>query len=181
VKVKIFIFLFFLTLFPKIALANENGEISFYAEKLNISRENASYLMTYAKEKNVPFDIVFALLSVETGGTFDSHAVGPPTRFGRAYGVAQFMENTAPWIAKIGGLHYSGRDELFDPVYSTQLAITYLHYLYYGGPGHNGYYNWHATLTAYNRGVYGFEKYKLTNKTAVSVYSAKILNSKDEF
>ncbi|QST02367.1 transglycosylase SLT domain-containing protein (plasmid) [Pontibacillus sp. ALD_SL1] len=153
---------------------------SFYAEKMNVSESEIYHLMEYSKKHNVDFPIVYGLLYTETGGTFEHRAVGPQTRYGKAYGIAQFMENTAPWVASKAHLPYKDKKDLFDPVYSTKLAITYLHYLQYGDGAWSGYQNWHATLTAYNRGMEGLERYTKHNHSYVSSYSTKVLNISNE-
>jgi len=57
---------------------------------------------------------------VETGGAFEPDIVGPETRFGKAYGLAQFMENTGPWIANKADLPYE-KELLYNPYYSIEL------------------------------------------------------------
>ncbi len=66
---------------------------------------------------------------METGSAFDLKAIGPETKYGRAYGMAQFMENIAPWVADMADLPYYA-DLLFDPLYSIQLAIEYIAFLH---------------------------------------------------
>lgn len=153
-------------------------EVMFYANEIGISEEESTKLIKYADYKGIPFQMVFNLLSVETGGTFHHEAIGPKTKYGRAYGIAQFMENTAPWIAKMANLPYKNKEDLFDASFSIKLSITYLHYLYYGGTNHNGYYDWHQALTAYNRGMMGMETFKEKTGSPVSSYSSMILNVK---
>lgn len=155
--------------------AAKDKDIVFYSKELNISQEDTATLINYADEKQVDFKIVYGLLYAETGGTFNHQAVGPKTRYGRAYGIAQFMENTAPWIASMAQVNYKGKEDLFNASYSIRLAIMYLSYLQYGGEGHTGYYNWHATLTAYNRGTAGLNRYIKNKSTPVSSYSQSVL------
>jgi len=171
-----FSLLLFFSLFPTVGFSQEPS-LSYYSKTLSIANNDLQELVNFSKEKQVPFEIVFNLLEVESGGVgFDHFAVGPQTRFGRAYGIAQFMENTAPWIAEMGNMEYNGRNDLFDAPYSIRLAIVYLHYLQYGGKGHSGFRDWHATLTAYNRGIQGLRNFERKNGTAVSAYSKKILD-----
>lgn len=155
-----------------------NKKVQFYSELLHISQEDTQNLIDFSSEMNIHFDIVIELLRVETGGTFNHKAIGPETRFGHAYGIAQFMENTAPWVAEMYHLPYQKKEDLFHAPLSIQLAICYLHYLYYGGIGHEGYYNWHKTLTAYNRGMTGLKHYINNNGSPVSSYSKNILKGK---
>ncbi|UOQ93755.1 transglycosylase SLT domain-containing protein [Halobacillus shinanisalinarum] len=132
----------------------------------------ALYLIKQSAQYGVDPYVVYELLKVETGGTFDPKLVGPDTEYGKAYGMAQFMKNTAPWIAEMAGLPY--KDELlFDPYYSMQLSVVYLDYL------HNKYDNWDKALTAYHRGVGGLNDYIEENGHAESWY-AKEIQSKAE-
>lgn len=111
--------------------------------------------------------IVYELLKIESGETFDPDAVGPETRYGQAYGLAQFMENTGPWIAEKAGMDYE-KEKLFDPHYAIQLSVTYLSYLY------DKYEDWDHALTAYHRGMTGLEKYIDENGDAASWYAVEI-------
>ncbi|MFB1050797.1 transglycosylase SLT domain-containing protein [Paraliobacillus sp. JSM ZJ581] len=125
------------------------------------------YLAKEAEKHKLDPYLVYELLKVETGGTFDPELVGPETKYGHAYGMSQFMKNTAPWIADMAKLPY--HDELlFDPYYSIKLSVVYLDYLY------KQYHNWDESLTAYHRGMAGMEIYKQTNGSAKSKYAIKI-------
>ncbi|MBO8156074.1 MAG: transglycosylase SLT domain-containing protein [Bacillaceae bacterium] len=130
-------------------------------------RSWAIYLIREAKRYDIDPFLVYELLRVETGGTFNPELVGPPTAYGRAYGLAQFMKNTAPWIAEMAGLPYED-DLLFDPYYSMQLSLVYLDFLYHE------YGNWNEALTAYHRGMGGLEQYKKEHGHARSWYAVKI-------
>ncbi|NMA90424.1 MAG: lytic transglycosylase domain-containing protein [Amphibacillus sp.] len=130
----------------------------------------AIYLANEAAQYDIDPFIIYELIKVETGHTFDPQLIGPETKYGHAYGMAQFMKNTAPWIADMADLPYS--DELlFDPYYSMKLAIVYLDFL------HHKYQDWDKALTAYNRGITGMENYLERNGTAKSQY-AHIIQSK---
>ncbi|MBB6454294.1 soluble lytic murein transglycosylase-like protein [Salirhabdus euzebyi] len=131
------------------------------------SKSWAIYLVKEAQKYNIDPFLVFELLKTETGGTFNPELVGPPTKFGHAYGLAQFMKNTAPWVAKMGNLPYN-EQLLFDPYYSMQLSIVYLDFL------HKKYENWNEALTAYHRGMGGLETFKKENGHAKSSYAVSI-------
>lgn len=81
--------------------------------------------------------------------------------------MAQFMSNTAQWIAEMAGLPYQ-KEKLFDPYYSIDLSITYLDFL------HHRYGNWNQALTAYNRGIYGMKQYEKEHGNFKSHYVLKI-------
>ncbi|WP_112181330.1 transglycosylase SLT domain-containing protein [Paraliobacillus zengyii] len=131
------------------------------------------YLANEAKKYEIDPYIVYELLKVETGNTFDPDLVGPETKYGQAYGMSQFMKNTAPWIADMADLPYD-EELLFDPYYSIQLSVVYLDFL------HHEYDNWDEALTAYHRGMSGMETYKESNGTAKSDYANKIQTKAEE-
>lgn len=124
----------------------------------------AIYLANEAEQFDMDPFLIYELLKVETGHTFDPDLIGPKTKYGQAYGMSQFMKNTAPWIAEMAGLPYS-EELLFDPYYSMQLAIVYLDFL------HHKYQNWDEALTAYHRGMTGMESYREKTGTARSHYA----------
>ncbi|TLS39432.1 lytic transglycosylase domain-containing protein [Pseudalkalibacillus caeni] len=125
------------------------------------------FLAKQAMEQEIDPYIVYELLKVETGNTFDPNLVGPETKYGHAYGMGQFMKNTAPWIAKMAGVEYK-EEKLFDPYYSILLSVTYLDYL------HQKYKNWDKALTAYHRGMGGLQEFIKDNGHANSWYSEEI-------
>lgn len=131
------------------------------------SEEWGLFLAEKAQQYSIDPYILFELIRVETGGTFDSETVGPQTRFGRAYGLAQFMENTSPWIANMANLHYE-KELLYNPYYSIELAVVYLDFLY------KRYGDWDHALTAYHRGMYGLEQYVDKRGHAKSWYAEEI-------
>lgn len=146
------------------------AEIEETAEKMVSDSEGrfnktwAIYLTNEAIQYEIDPFLVYELLKVETGHTFDPELIGPETIYGHAYGMAQFMHNTAPWIADMAGLPYS--DELlFDPFYSMNLSIVYLDFL------HHTYDSWDKALTAYHRGMSGMENYMNRTGTARSHYA----------
>ncbi|WP_236560942.1 lytic transglycosylase domain-containing protein [Pontibacillus sp. HMF3514] len=163
---------------PKDSQKKKNGyyvwpELDQMAQKMVSESEGrfkkswALYLVKESKRYDIDPYLVYELLKVETGNTFNPKLVGPPTKYGRAYGMSQFMKNTAPWIAEMGGLPYE-EELLFDPYYSMQLSFIYLDYL------HHEYGNWDEALTAYHRGMGGLEQYKEEHGHAKSWYAEKI-------
>lgn len=146
------------------------AEIEQIAEKMVDDSEGrfkktwAIYLANEATQYEIDPFLIYELLKVETGHTFDPNLIGPETIYGHAYGMAQFMKNTAPWIADMAGLPYS-EELLFDPYYSMNLAIVYLDFL------HHKYDDWDQALTAYHRGMTGMENYVQRTGTAKSHYA----------
>ncbi|WP_188206171.1 lytic transglycosylase domain-containing protein [Alkalibacillus aidingensis] len=133
----------------------------------------ALFLVQKAKDYEVDPFIVYELIKVETGETFDPELVGPATAFGHAYGLSQFMENTAPWIADMADLPYE-KELLFDPTYSIELSVVYLDFLY------DEFNNWDEALTAYHRGLGGLEQYKKDHGDAKSWYAVEIQEEADK-
>ncbi|WP_416149344.1 lytic transglycosylase domain-containing protein [Salipaludibacillus sp. HK11] len=126
-----------------------------------------TFLALEAQQREVNPLIVYELLKIETGGVFDPDLIGPETKYGHAYGLAQFMKNTGPWIADMADLPYED-EMLFDPYYAIQLSIVYLDFLY------EEYGDWDHALTAYHRGMYGLEQYIEENGDAKSWYAVEI-------
>ncbi|HLQ71413.1 MAG TPA: transglycosylase SLT domain-containing protein [Bacillota bacterium] len=130
----------------------------------------ALYLVNESYQFDIDPYIPYELLKTETGGTFDPQLIGPKTKYGHAYGLGQFMKNTAPWIADMSNVAYED-DLLFDPYYSIHLTCVYLDFLY------SQYENWDKTLTAYHRGIGGLESYIERNGHAKSKYATEILEA----
>ncbi|GAF11999.1 LOW QUALITY PROTEIN: hypothetical protein JCM19045_1155 [Bacillus sp. JCM 19045] len=130
-------------------------------------KEWGLYLGHLASDKEINPYLVYELLKVESGETFDTDAIGPDTQYGNAYGMAQFMTNTAHGLLRRQGLN-TKRNLLFDPYYAIQLSIEYLDFLY----GEYG--NWSEALTAYNRGMGGLQQYINQNGHANSEYASTI-------
>ncbi|WP_430785230.1 lytic transglycosylase domain-containing protein [Virgibacillus flavescens] len=156
--------------------SNQNNTAARFVKDSNgkFKKSWALYLVKEAKLYDVNPHIAYELLKVETGGTFDPTLVGPKTKYGRAYGMAQFMKNTAPWIADMAGVPYS-HEMLFDPYYSIHLSFVYLDFL------HEQYGNWDKALTAYNRGMGGLQSFIEENGHAESSYSAEILTNANAY
>ncbi|MBU9712728.1 transglycosylase SLT domain-containing protein [Bacillus tamaricis] len=147
--------------------ANELADHFYEDSGERFEREWGRFLVLESTAKGIDPFLIYELLRVETGGTFSPDTVGPQTRYGRAYGLAQFMENTSPWIADMADLPYN-HDMLFDPLYSIQLCVTYLEFLY------NQYGDWDYALTAYHRGIYGMQNYVEEHGNARSWYAVEI-------
>ncbi|WP_181350127.1 transglycosylase SLT domain-containing protein [Thalassobacillus sp. CUG 92003] len=130
----------------------------------------ALYLVREADRYKIDPFLVYELLKVESGATFEPALVGPETEYGHAYGMAQFMKNTAPWVADMADLPYK-EELLYDPYYSMQLSLVYLDFL------HNKYGNWDEALTAYHRGIGGLEQFKEEKGEAADWYAKEIQNN----
>ncbi|WP_353626349.1 transglycosylase SLT domain-containing protein [Bacillus sp. JCM 19041] len=139
----------------------------------HFKQEWGMYLGHLTAQRDMDPFLVYELLKLESGPSFDTNAVGPQTKYGRAYGMAQFMTNTAPWIADMAGVEYR-QELLFDPFYAIQLSVEYLDFLY------DYYEDWDKTLTAYNRGIGGLETFMEQNGHAKSDYAVTITEQAEE-
>lgn len=149
--------------------AAEDEAEDFYEKSDGLFKKDWGVFMSYhAHNKDIDPAIVYELLSVETGETFDPDLVGPQTKYGRAYGMAQFMTNTGPWIADMADIAYE-KDFLYNPYYSMRLSVEYLDYLHDKYEG-----DWNKALTAYHRGVAGMRAYVEENGDAKSWYAVEI-------
>ncbi|WP_059102561.1 lytic transglycosylase domain-containing protein [Shouchella shacheensis] len=133
----------------------------------HFKKEWGLFLGELSQQKQIDPYLVYELLKVESGNEFNPKAVGPETEYGRAYGLAQFMTNTAPWIADLAGVEYK-KEHLFNPLYSIQLSVQYLELLY------EEYGNWDYALTAYHRGMGGLNEYVSEHGHARSDYATTI-------
>ncbi|MFC5713402.1 lytic transglycosylase domain-containing protein [Thalassorhabdus alkalitolerans] len=147
--------------------ARETAKHLYDDSNENFKMEWGVFLAHQAKKREIDPFLIFELLRVETGDTFDPSLVGPETRYGKAYGMGQFMKNTGPWIAEKADLPYED-DLLFNPFYSIQLSVLYLDYLY------DKYDDWDHALTAYHRGMGGLQAYIKDNGDAKSWYAVEI-------
>lgn len=152
--------------------ADEMAEAMYEDSEGAFQKEWGLFLASEALHRDIDPFLVYELLRVETGDRFDPEMVGPQTRYGRAYGIAQFMTNTAPWIAEMAGIEYD-EEKLFDPYYSMFLSVEYLDFLY------DRYDDWNHALTAYHRGIYGMETYVNQNGHAKSWYAVEIQENAD--
>lgn len=148
-------------------------EIQFVSDTTGLTIEEAEYLLNQCEEKNLDLFLVLGLMKLESN--FDKNAVGTSGE----RGLGQLMENTAEPIAKNLGLEYEPK-MLFEPEYNIVIFTTQLAYLKKVFKN-----NVHMTLTAYNRGQWGLEKYMASRSTrtnpARSTYSDKVIRYKQEY
>jgi len=140
---------------------------SYIIELTELDKSAAEMVVSQSQLIGIDPYIILAIMRVESN--FNPMTVGS---LGER-GLGQLMDNTAKPVAANLDLAYEP-DKLFDPVYNILLFTTQLGYLYdfYDG-------DLHKTLTAYNRGQYGLEKYIASRSAhinpAVSEYSSTIL------
>jgi|LGVE01.1.fsa_nt_gb hypothetical protein len=130
-------------------------------------------LMAECDEVGIDPFVILGLMRLES--EFDTYCVG---NLGER-GLGQLMANTAEPVARNMGIEYVP-DKLFEPEYNIKLFMTQFKYLY-------EFYdrNMHMTLTAYNRGQGGLDKYMASRSKhadpAVSDYSMVVLKYTTSF
>jgi soluble lytic murein transglycosylase-like protein len=146
----------------------ENIALEAYISELTgLNNEAVDMIISQSNEIGIDPFVVVGIIRVES--VFDPYIVGS---LGER-GLGQLMANTAEPVAKNLGIEYNP-DKLFEPVYNILLFTTQLNYLY-------EFYDKdiHKTLTAYNRGQYGLEKYIASRNghtnPAISEYSITVL------
>ncbi|MDW7668678.1 MAG: transglycosylase SLT domain-containing protein [Bacillota bacterium] len=145
----------------------------FIVDVSGLSREDSSYLIEASEKIGVDPMLMLSLIRVES--FFDPYLVGTSGE----RGIGQLMANTAKPVAESIGVEYDP-DKLFEPKYNILLFTTQFKYLldYYDG-------DLHKTLTAYNRGQYGLEKYMASrsshSRPEVSIYSSTVLEYASEY
>ncbi len=142
--------------------------LKYTAQLTGLNKNDIKSLFDECKEKGIDVFIVLGLMKVESN--FNPLTVG--TKGER--GLGQLMENTAQPVAHNLGLEYDP-EKLFQPHYNIELFMTQLKYLYefYG-------HDIHKTLTAYNRGQHGLQKYIASRQStyrdlAMSEYSMRVI------
>ena len=111
-------------------------------DKAIYPRQYADLVSKYADEYNVPEDVVYATIKVES--SFDTHAVSSAG----AMGLMQMLPSTFEWLT--GDEHLAEHlspELLFDPEVSIRYGVYYLKYLYSKFD-----HNWSVASAAYNGG-----------------------------
>jgi soluble lytic murein transglycosylase-like protein len=139
----------------------------YIAELTGLSDEAIGKLIKQSEVIGIDVFLLLGIIRVESN--FDPYVVGA---LGER-GLGQLMANTARPVANNMGIAYDP-ELLFDPEYNILLFTTQLKYLY---DFYNG--DIHMTLSSYNRGQYGLEKYMASRNgytnPAMSTYSVTIL------
>jgi soluble lytic murein transglycosylase-like protein len=145
----------------------------FIIDESGLSRDDSKYLIEASEKIGVDPTLMLSLIRVES--FFDPYLVGTSGE----RGLGQLMANTAKPVAESIGVEYDP-EKLFEPQYNILLFTTQFKYLmdYYDG-------DLHKTLTAYNRGQYGLEKYMASrashSRPEVSIYSSTVLKYATEY
>ena len=151
-----------------IAKVEKKNLVEYIDELTGLGQDTARMIIDRCEEVGLDPFVVLAIIRVESN--FNTYTVGA---LGER-GLGQLMANTAEPVAARLGVAYDP-DKLFEPAYNVLLFTTQLKYLY-------EFYDWdfHKTLTAYNRGQYGLEKYIASRSSyinpEVSDYSMMILD-----
>ncbi len=142
--------------------------VNYIKQLTNLNESAAKKILSQSEALGLDPFVILAIMRVES--VFDPYAVGA---LGER-GLGQLMDNTARPVAQNLGIPYDP-DRLFEPEYNILLFTTQLKYLYDFYEG-----NIHKTLTAYNRGQYGLERFIASRSTIrnpeQSSYSIMILD-----
>lgn len=154
--------------------AAEKKDFKEYAMELTGLEAGAiELMMAECDEVGIDPFVILGLMRLES--EFDTYCVG---NLGER-GLGQLMANTAEPVARNMGIEYDP-DKLFEPEYNIKLFMRQFKYLY---EFYNG--DIHMTLTAYNRGQGGLDKYMASRSKyanpAVSDYSMVLLNYATSF
>lgn len=112
------------------------------AERAVYPQKYSELVEKYADEYNIPEDIIYATIKVES--SFDPEAIS----VAGARGLMQLMPSTFEWLTSDEHLgEHLTPNMLFDPEVNIRYGVYYLKYLY---TKFN--YNWDITTAAYNGG-----------------------------
>lgn len=139
----------------------------FISDLTKLSYEEAEYLIEVCEEKELDVFLVLGLMKVESN--FNCKLVGRQGEIG----LGQLKKGTAKWVANNTGIELRPED-LFKPKYNIEIFTSFLKQL---KEGYNN--DMHKTLTAYNRGEGGLNKYMASRGSrrnpAESTYSNRVL------
>jgi len=143
------------------------------AKKAGTTEELISVLEKYAASYELPFNIVYELVKLES--SFNPELTSY-NEWNDTYdrGLLQLNDNTSPWLAEKVGIKNFDYETTYDPEMNVKMGLWYLSFL------HKKYQSWHDTLTAYNRGMTGLKNYVQRNGTSKSAYSKIILSYLDQ-
>ena len=134
--------------------------VGFAYERISIGLEKRSHPIPeeyraivdkYSKEYNVPREIIYSVIKVESG--FRSDVVSEAG----AIGLMQIMPDTFDWLMTYQTHEKLAHGLLYEPETNIKYGTCYLRYLYYDK--FNGIKNWDIIFAAYNAGhnkVYGW-------------------------
>ena len=117
------------------------------------------------------FDPVFLMSVIRTESNFNPSAVGGVGEIG----LMQLRPQTAKWIAKLSGIAYRDKKQLFDPVYNVRLGAAYFSMLREKFNSRGGLY-----MAAYNMGAANVKKALRADVTPVE-YSSRIMGKYVKF
>ena len=103
-------------------------------------REYREFAEAYAKQYDVPVNLVYALIRTESG--FDPEAVSSVG----AVGLMQMMPSTFRWLADDILCEELADEALFDPEVNIRYGVYYLRRMY------DRYGNWQTAIASYNAG-----------------------------
>ncbi|WP_366924033.1 transglycosylase SLT domain-containing protein [Metallumcola ferriviriculae] len=144
-------------------------EVKIFAEKYNTTPDIIQLINEKAKKYALPKEMVYNL--IETESKFRPEAVNNQNTNGTVdRGLMQINSRYAPWFAQKVGIDNFNYKMLFQPEINLEIGMWYLKSMY------NRYHNWHAVLTAYNKGPTGMKRYYRRTGAYQSRYSAVVLS-----
>lgn len=97
------------------------------------------YVELYSDEYDVPEEIIFAIILVESG--FDKNAKSHAD----AHGLMQILPSTYEWLSELMGESFNA-DDITEPESNIKHGVFYLSFLY------DMFGNWDTTIASYNAG-----------------------------
>lgn len=167
---------------PQHQLANISGEIrriilaqrareevKIIAEKYNTTSEIIQLINEKARKYTIPKELVYNL--IETESKFLPQAVNNQNTNGTVdRGLMQINSRYAAWFAQQVGIDNFNLKMLFQPETNLEIGMWYLKSMY------NRYENWHAVVTAYNKGPTGMLRHYRRTGAYQSSYSVAVLS-----
>jgi hypothetical protein len=149
---------------PTIIIAEEETEDKMPEYDIPLSKELQEFTYVTSKQYNVPYELVLAVIATESN--FKINAINENSETNADLGIMQ-INSIHKEIFKEKGF-----TDIFDPYQNIEYGISYLAELYSKFEG-----NEHYTLSAYNKGEYGFKELLKQGITSTK-YSRKVMENK---
>ncbi len=124
-----------------LAIATGFGIQGIYkaVKKKNYPTAYSEYVEKYAKQYDVPEEVVYAVIKVESNFVYNAES------YKKARGLMQLMPGTYEWLCKKEGIDPE-KNSIDDPDLNIRIGTCYLAYLY------NEFEIWETVFAAYNAG-----------------------------
>lgn len=148
-----------------------NSTTASNVPKKIVKEDVLSLVEKYGSKHGVDPKLILAVIQAESN--FNVNAVNLNTNGTTDRGIMQLNSNTAPWLAKRIGIEYKVGIE-FIPEYAIEMGTLYL-------SDHYNEVDYHQTLTSYNRGPGGANKWYKNNGNYITSYSEKVIGYMDNY